>query len=318
MANTAGGGAIATTCRTSDGPQLFYSVTVPAASRGTLTLTRGGAQDVAMRVLGSCTATTCDSSTATTSAMPTTLTVDTAATPRTVIVSVSSTSQATSAPFTLAFATATLPYTLTRLTGQTCDMGITTPLMGVDGDDTNSAIAALPFNMRLFSMSANATAFSVSSNGFVQLFASMMGTPFGGGTSAGNLALPANGAAAPNGMIAALWDDLFPVAGMSTVTTGVVGAAPNRRFVIQWNNWTHFDMPSRSVRLTFQTRLYETTGVIENVYCTMNPGMDTANIATGASATIGIESLDGANATQASFNTAMTVADGVMFRFTPN
>ena len=275
--NTTGAGGAAM-CATGENPELFYSVTVPAASRGTLTLTRAGAQDVAMRVLGSCTATACDSSTATTSAMPTTLTVDTAATPRTVIVSVSSTSQATAAPFTLAFATATLPYTLTRLAGQTCDTGITTALMGVDGDDTNSAIAALPFNMRFFSMSGNATAFSVSSNGFVQLFASMMGTPFGGGTSAGNLALPANGAAAPNGMIDAISDDLFPVAGMSTVTTGV----------------------------------------IENVYCTMTPGTDTANIATGASATIGLESLDGTGATQASFNTAMTVADGVMFRFTPN
>jgi hypothetical protein len=197
-------------------------------------------------------------------------------------------------------------------------MGVTTPVMGVNADDSHSAVAMLPFSFRYFSMMANATHYSVSANGFAQLYPNAMGTPFTGGGSAANSTLPSNAMGAPNGVVAAFWDDLFPVDAMTNVTTAVLGMPGARRFVIQWNNWTHFDMASRSVRLTFQTRFYEGTGVIEHVYCSMTPGMDMANIATGASATIGIEALDGAAAVQSSFNTAMAVAPGTMFRYTPN
>jgi hypothetical protein len=316
MANTAGGGATPTTCRPTDGPQLFYSITVPPATRGTLTLTRSGAQDVAMRVLSSCGAMLCDASVATAGPMAASTNVDTGSVARTVIVSVSSTSATNAANFSLNFATTRLPYTLTTLSGQSCEPGVTMAVAGVNADDSHSAVAALPFTVPYFG--AMATHFSASANGFAQLYPNAMGMPFTMGPSATNATLPAAAMAAPNGVVAAFWDDLFPVDAMTSVTTATVGAMGSRRFIVQWNNWTHFDMVSRSVRLTFQTRFYEGTGVIEHVYCSMMPGMDTANIASGASATIGIESLDGSAAAQASFNTPMAVAAGTMFRFTPN
>jgi hypothetical protein len=314
--NTQGAAVTATTCRINDGPQLFYTVSVPAGRRGVLSLTRMAAQDVSMRLLDSCGANSCLSSVPTAGAAPVSLTVDNqGAAARTVVISVSSTSAVTPATFTLGYATVALPYTVSRMIGQMCDAvpGGTPVLAGTTGDDVNSAPAAMPFTFNFYR--SNYTHMSVSSNGFMQL--GVMAppiTPFSGAPSAIHPNIP--DAANPNAYIAPFWTDLRDVVGGgSGVQVFTVGAAPNRRFVLHWNNVTHFS--SNTIRLSFQTRLYETSNVIETVYCTVTPGMDMLNRATGSQSTIGIENATGTDGVEAAFNNAMAIAAGVMYRFTP-
>ncbi|MDP3274910.1 MAG: hypothetical protein Q8Q09_06900 [Deltaproteobacteria bacterium] len=312
--DTAVGGDRPTTCVTGGGAQLFYSVTVPANQRGTLTLTRGmGAppQDVVMRVLDTCTSTTCAANATTSGATAQTLTLSNLAMmPRTYLVSVSS-STTTAATFSLGFATSSLPYAVTRLEGQTCEalpMGAA-PVMGVANDDSASAYAALPFTLNYFG--APAGAYYVSSNGHIVLAAA--GMTGAGSSSSFNSIIPTG--SAPNGVLAAFWDDLAPTtAGMGVVRTGIAGMMPSRRFIAQWDAWTFFS--ATSPRVTFQIKLHETTNVIEFVYCDVTPGMD-MDRATGNSATIGIENLAGTEGIPVSFNTAGAVQTGSLIRFTP-
>src|SRR5262249_7871978 len=67
----------------------------------------------------------------------------------------------------------------------------------------------------------------------------------------------------PNKILAPWWDDLSDTPSMpsASVTTALLGNAPNREFVIEWKNMAHnfnFGLNSMS-RATFQIRLEETT-----------------------------------------------------------
>ena len=314
--NTNGAATTATTCRINDGPQLFYSVSIPAGRRGLLSLTRMGGQDVSMRLLDSCVANRCLSSAPTAGVAPVSLSVDNqGAAARTVIVSVSSTSAVTAGSFTLGFASVPLPYIVNRLAMQMCDAvpGGTPILAGTTGDDVNSASVAMPFTFSFYR--TNYTHMSVSSNGFMQLgLAAPPIMPFGGGASAVHPNIP--NAANPNNYIAPFWSDLRDVLmGGSGVQTFTIGAAPNRRYILHWNNVTHFN--STTIRLSFQVRLYETTNIIETVYCTVTPGMDILNRATGSQSTIGIENATGTDGVEAAFDNAMAINAGTLYRFTP-
>ncbi len=68
--------------------------------------------------------------------------------------------------------------------------------------------------------------------------------------------------------------------------------------------------------MTFQAKLFETTGVIELHYCALAAGM-MAPLLTGGSATVGIESPDGRSGRQHSFNAAMSVSTAGAIRFSP-
>jgi len=72
----------------------------------------------------------------------------------------------------------------------------------------------------------------------------------------------------------------------------------------------------RMARLTFQAKLFETTGVIELHYCTLTPGMN-AGFATGSSATIGVESPDGRSGRMHSHERAMSISTTSAIRFSP-
>ena len=150
--------------------------------------------------------------------------------------------------------------------------------------------------------------YSVNSNGLVQLWPSLTGMP---SASLDNTAIP--NAGGPNRFIAAFWDDLFPEMG-SQALTRTLGTAPNRRFVVQWTNFSNYN--DRMARMTFQAKLFETTNVIELHYCAITPGA-MPPLATGSSATIGIENADGTRGLQHSNNTAMSVSATTGLRFTP-
>jgi hypothetical protein len=107
------------------------------------------------------------------------------------------------------------------------------------------------------------------------------------GVGSGYLPTPSYGPAA-----APFWEQLFlKAAPASDICTKVVGAAPNRQFVVEW---AHVGRVGRaSVDLTFEVVLHETTQVVDLVYGSLTPGTGAdadAPWADGGRAAIGLQS----------------------------
>lgn len=313
------GGAPGTYCRTGDsGPQLYYTVRVPAGQIGLVTMTPTGAFTPVLRVLQNCAATTCLTSAAGSSGMPLEIGVDNAAGtgPTDFVVSASSTS--TPGTFTLAVRFVPAPYTQSTIAPM-CDtfgaLGAALPstaTSGAWGDDVRSEITALPTGFAFRFFGDVITHYSVTSNGFAQLWTSATGTP---STSLSNTNIPST--STPNNFVAAFWDDL-DISTASGVTSGIhvatLGAAPNRRFVIEWRDWAH-NSEQANIRNTFQIKLFETTGVIEYHYCTL--GATGEPLAFGDSATVGLENATGTLGRQSSINTEDSISTMRALRYTP-
>ncbi|MCA9548430.1 MAG: putative Ig domain-containing protein [Myxococcales bacterium] len=93
----------------------------------------------------------------------------------------------------------------------------------------------------------------------------------------------------PDAVVAPFWDDLFITTGAVTYT--VLGAAPSREFVVQWNAVGHYTSGSASVsNATFQVRLSEASGAVRLHYGTFSPVASENSLWAG---TIGIENGDG-------------------------
>ena len=196
-----------------------------------------------------------------------------------------------------------------------CTLKLTTgtALAGPVADDTASAITALPIQFNFFGTAV--TNYSVTSNGFAQLWPSATGTP---STSASPTAIPSS--SGPNNMVAVFWDDLINAASGTTVKTLTTGAMPNRKFTIEWANFSLYDQTTMGAgpeRLTFQAQLYETTNVIEYHYCTLAANAGDAPRTTGGAAAVGVENAAGTSGVQHSFNTTGSVSTANAIRFTP-
>ncbi len=345
MADTRAGtapGALPASCGTASGPALWYSVTVPPMS--TVALRASAAFDLTLHARGACADAACVALADTPGTGPETLVLrNTTGAPITRLVAVQGFFG--SGPVTLAWSTPTCGNGVIE-PGEACDdmntigtdgctaactvdlgyscagePSVCTRLAAISpiaaacvdttsgmslaaiGDDAATPIAALPFAFAL--QGAAVTHYSVTSNGFLQLWPSMAGTP-----STAYINAPIPSVAPPNGMIAAFWDDLVPGAS-GTLRALVTGTAPNRVLVVEWGNWGTFGDAGQD--LTFQAHLRETTGVVELHYCAM---MGAAR-ATGASATIGYETLDGSAGVQISLDTAGAAATGTGYRITP-
>jgi subtilisin family serine protease len=161
------------------------------------------------------------------------------------------------------------------------------PLSGADGDDAFSTLA-IGFQVPFFGQSYG-TAY-ISSNGFLTLGSSA------GATAFANAAIPTT--AAPNGVIAPFWDDLYP-GGTGSVHAGVAGSPGSRVLHVEWFNVPHFSF-SGSGTATFQVALHEATGEIRYQWLDTDLGNPSWNL--GASATAGVERTDGIVGRQLSFN----------------
>jgi hypothetical protein len=175
------------------------------------------------------------------------------------------------------------------------------------GDDVATALTSLPFAFNFFG--APVTQYSAQTNGMMQLFAAGAAVS---STAYANVAIPTAGA--PDGFLAPFWDDLTP-SGSTTahLSAATFGTAPNRHLTVEWSAMAL--LGSTTELLTFQAHLFEGSNVVEYHYCGMAAG---STLATGGSATIGIEDPTGADGTQHSFNTASSVSDSGALRFTPN
>jgi subtilisin family serine protease len=103
---------------------------------------------------------------------------------------------------------------------------------------------------------------------------------------------PIPDSADPNAAIYALWDDLL-VEGSGSIRTGVIGTAPDRAFVVEWRDVRFSNDFGQSA--TFEIILYE-NGEIALQYAS------DGELASGRSATIGIEDEAGAVGLQYSNN----------------
>jgi hypothetical protein len=110
------------------------------------------------------------------------------------------------------------------------------------------------------------TAASVNSNGYIT---------FGATTSVNNTYLPISQTTAYSAAIAGFGRDL--ISNTSTIVSGTEGVAPNRTFVVQWNNALRYDLGGVAGDvLNFQIRLNETSNTIEVVYGTCTATNTTA------------------------------------------
>jgi hypothetical protein len=290
------------------GTQLFYAVTVPPGQTLSARATPYAGMDPVLRVISACGATTClaSANSAGGGAAESLSWVNSTTTAQRVVLAAGGASNATNGVFDLDL-TVAREYTLSTTAVACDDMTGATAIPGVNGDDTVSAARDLPFSLSFYGETE--LEYTVSSNGLLQLFPALPAT---GSSALENTAIP--NAAAPNGFVAAFWDDLFPEPMISDVTARTLGTAPSRRFVVQWRNFSHY--ADRMARITMQAKLFETTGVIELHYCTLTPGA-MAPLVTGSSATIGVESRDGRNGRMHSHERAMSVSATTALRFTP-
>ena len=195
----------------------------------------------------------------------------------------------------------TVDFTLAALTdqfGYTCAPAPfafvdATTLLSLTGDNASASLS-LPFALPFYGTTYSSV--RVSTNGFLA---------FGAGTiEAANTALPA--AAAPNAAIYPFWDDLV-IDALASVRTQTAGAAPSRKFIVEWRNAL---IKGTSLRVRFEVVLEE-RGHIEVHYHTAG----TDDLQRGSSATLGIENASGTVALPYSFNEA-AVASSTAVRYT--
>lgn len=130
-----------------------------------------------------------------------------------------------------------------------------TSLFGTTWDD-NVANVTLPFNFTF--NSTVYTAINVNSNGYIT---------FGATAPSSVNYSPISSAAAYSGVVAVFARDLINNSG--TVEYATIGSAPNRQFVIQWNNARRYSGGGVAGDvLNFQVVLYETSNVVQVVYGT--------------------------------------------------
>jgi len=297
-------------CGSSAFDVLYYSVTVPARLRLSVAVVPTGSWNPVIRILPSCTATTCLANGNTGfSGQPEGATyTNSTSSPVTVIVAVGSASSTVHGLFDITVDASPPPYTRTMFSGTCDDTSTGMSLTGAVGDDSTSSRRALPFTFTLAGTAM--TNYAVSSNGNVQLFPGASGS---GNSDFDNVPIPS--AFAPNAYIAPFWDDLTSQS-TSEVRVQTFGTAPNRRFVVDWRDFKFFSVGSET-HLRFQVKIFESTNVIQLHYCRLFTGGTSTARVTGSSATIGVENATGTDGFQHSFNMADSVSTAQAIRLTP-
>ncbi len=175
--------------------------------------------------------------------------------------------------------------------------GHTSVLAGVDD---GSVVATLPFAFRYWATDLPSGApINVCSNGWIGMTGAM------DVTASGMIPDPTGGGFDPVGVVAPNWQDEVN-RGAQCIAT--VGAAPNRQWVVEWDDAAHFPVSS-AVHETYEVILTEGTGTIDFVYQTM----------TGADmATVGVMSQDDTQGVGGCVGAATTCTMGVgAVRFSP-
>ncbi|WP_433205451.1 carboxypeptidase regulatory-like domain-containing protein [Dactylosporangium sp. CS-047395] len=143
---------------------------------------------------------------------------------------------------------------------------------GITGDDVFGRIST-PFPITLYGQSSSAI--SVDTDGAIFL-ADISGYHSGYGVRMPDVAAP-NG-----GIIAPFWDDLI-VDEQSSVLTRTIGAAPSRRFVVEWHNVIFWE--NRTARVSIEV-VFDESGAITFNYAGLEGIRES-----GSMADVGLESV---------------------------
>ena len=155
--------------------------------------------------------------------------------------------------------------------------GVANLLIGSGGDDVTMGIQS-PFPIHYADDTNGYGQLAVASNGYILM--QRVGDLVSTGSVFNNSELPF--ASFPN-MVAPFWDDLTVVAGQ--ISYGVLGAAPNRELVVEWQN---VDNIATTGQITFQVVFFENSSDVVVNYKDVVFG-DTDDF--GASATVGVQVL---------------------------
>ncbi len=162
-----------------------------------------------------------------------------------------------------------------------------------------------PFNIGFsFTFYGNAySQFYVTSNGLVMF----------GGFSGDYTEDPIPSGSSPNNFIAAFWDDIvIDPSGKILYTT--VGAAPNRKCIIQWTNMGFY--ASSVLMGTFSVILYEGSNDIQIQYRSIIDNLSARSH--GSSATIGIENSTGSAGVPYAYHNSSAVSSELAISFSPS
>jgi gliding motility-associated-like protein len=170
-------------------------------------------------------------------------------------------------------------------------------------DDASYGPFNIGFNFTYFGISYSQ--FYASSNGLV-LF-----TSDATNISGADVAIP--DPAGPNNFIAAFWDDLV-VDGTGKILYTTIGAAPNRKLIIQFGNMGFYGAPA--FLGTFAVILNETSNIIQVQYRLIVD--NTSTRAHGGNASIGIENSDGTAGVQYAYHNPAAVITGKALSYTPS
>ncbi|MDY6837597.1 MAG: RHS repeat-associated core domain-containing protein [Thermodesulfobacteriota bacterium] len=175
-----------------------------------------------------------------------------------------------------------------------------------DNQDDNEPAGTVSIGFGFEFFGTTYTTVTISENGYIT---------FGVLSDPDNVSIPTQ--ETPNSLIAPFWDDLNPEHNPdSAIYFETLGTAPERQFVVQWN-----DVPLNAdagSRLTFEAILFEGTNEIQFQYLFLEDGtgQSGSGAVSGSSATIGIESPDGNEGKEISYNLEGAVTEGDAFSFT--
>ncbi|HST50692.1 MAG TPA: Calx-beta domain-containing protein, partial [Pyrinomonadaceae bacterium] len=190
----------------------------------------------------------------------------------------------------------------------------TTQLVAAGQDDTPSSVANIGFDY--WYDGVRQTQFSVNANGLMRL----------GGTVVSNGFTNSLASTTDAPKIGAYWDD------MCTGTNGkahfkVTGSAPNRKLIVEWQNMqiTRGAGCAGAGNGTFQIWLFETTGVIQFVYGSIQAanavdGGYSVGLQSGASTNFASVTTTSNTVSYATANNTQTnaISAGTSYIFTPN
>ncbi|WP_238005876.1 RHS repeat-associated core domain-containing protein [Dactylosporangium sp. AC04546] len=172
-----------------------------------------------------------------------------------------------------------------------------TTVLPITGDDVVQQIS-LPFPISFYGQTYNSA--WVDTNGMLSF------SDPNGSHPDDYVGLP--NSALPNNTVYVFAQDLVVDANAS-IRTAVIGSAPNRKFVLEWNNPYQYGFASR--RLNAEVIFTETTGAVTFNYS----GIDNA-FEQGSAALIGLENGDGTVATQYSYLTpSANNLDAIQFSY---
>jgi hypothetical protein len=191
-----------------------------------------------------------------------------------------------------------------------------------NNNDDDTTQLSLPFDFTLFTSTFLAGAkLNVTTNGWMAFGESIVAPEFQNGSLPGTT-VPRQGSASgttgtlsPN-LVAPFFDDLILQRQDSCVSARVVGTAPDRRWVIDWQNLSIIDENGSLLegRVSFQVILFEGSNDIAFQYKTLEGPRSY-----GESATVGLQNAARTLAAQFSFNEAKLYPGRVVvFRFDPN